>query len=71
MLVHHRFTLQLRLFYVPMNTPGWRQASRVKCIAQGHLEMVWVLVRFKLLGGEKEVGLSVLLRDTWKQFVFW
>jgi hypothetical protein len=28
-------------------------------------------MRLVLLGGEKQVGLSVLLRDTWKQYGFW
>jgi hypothetical protein len=49
-----------------IRTPGWREASRVRHLAQGHLETVWVLVRFELLGGEKQVGLGILLRDTWE-----
>jgi hypothetical protein len=54
-----------------IQTPGWRESSRVKCLAQGHLETVRVMVRFQLLGGEKQVGLSVLHKDTWKQYGFW
>jgi hypothetical protein len=53
---------------IQTETPLWREASRVKCLAQGHLEAVWVLMRFKLLGGEKQVGLSVLLGDTCKKY---
>jgi hypothetical protein len=33
---------------VPIYTPGWREASRVRCLAQRHLETIWVLARFEL-----------------------
>jgi hypothetical protein len=51
--------------------PGWIEASRIRGLDQGHLETVWVLAGFEILGGEKQVGLEVLIRDTWKQFGFW
>jgi hypothetical protein len=43
--VGFRLASQLRL--LPIYTPGWREANRVRCLAQGLLETVWDAARFK------------------------
>jgi hypothetical protein len=34
-----------------IQTPGWREASRVRCLAQGHLETELILVVAILVSG--------------------